>query len=152
MKITLPERLAGTRDALFVLELEFPVATEERKVVVRTEGAVEALDLRGTGPGGEYEVPVGLERLHIPMRVTEDAEGEASVAVECTVGPDAGASESRTILLEKGPSAAGGSGAGGKLAVAAVLVALLGGAALWLGPKLFGGDEVPDVAGMPGTL
>ena len=32
------------------------------------------LDLRGTGPGGSYEVPVGLERLHVPMRVTEDAE------------------------------------------------------------------------------
>ncbi len=146
MKITLPERLAGTRDALFVLEVEFPVATEERKVEVATSGAIEALDLRGTGPGGTYDVPVGLERLHVPMRVTEDVEGEATVKITCTSGPNEGESEERTLLLEKGPSATA-SGSGGKLAIAAILVALLGGAAWWLGPKLFGGDQVPNVVG-----
>jgi len=146
MKITLPERLAGTRDALFVLEVEFPVATEGRKVLVETTGAIEALDLRGTGPGGAYDIPVGLERLHVPMRVTQDVEAEASVKVTCSSGPDAGATEERTILLEKGPVASG-SGSGSKLAIAAILVALLGGAAWWLGPKLFGGDKVPNVTG-----
>ena len=148
MKITLPERLAGTRDALFVLEVEFPVATEERKVEVTTEGSIEALDLRGTGPGGTYEVPVGLERLHIPMRVTSDQQGEAKVKVACVAGPEQGTAEERTLLLEKGPGAPAGSGAGGKWALVALLVAALGAAAIWAGPKLFGGDKVPSVTGL----
>jgi beta-lactam-binding protein with PASTA domain len=148
MKITLPERLAGTRDALFVLEVEFPVATEERKVEVATEGAIEALDLRGTGPGGTYDVPVGLERLHVPMRVTGDQEGEAKVTVRCVAGPEQGTSEERTVLLEKAPAAASSSGARGKLVLVAALVIVLVGGAVWLGPKLFGSAQVPDVGGM----
>jgi beta-lactam-binding protein with PASTA domain len=146
MKLTLPERLAGTKDALFVLEIEFPIATEERTVEVATTGSVEALDLRGTGPGGTYQVPVGLDMLRVPMRVTENTTGEVSVKVTQTAGPDSPQSDERTLLLEQGPAATAGSGAGGKLAIAAVLVAVLGGAAIWLGPKLFGGATVPDVA------
>ncbi|MDF1701492.1 MAG: PASTA domain-containing protein [Planctomycetota bacterium] len=148
MKITLPERLAGTRDALFVLEVEFPVATGARTVEVKTEGAIQALDLRGTGPGGTYEVPVGLERLHVPMRVTEDTAGEAKVTIQCTEGPDSGSREERSLLLEAGPAAAATGGAGGKLAIVGILAALLIGGGFWLGPKLFGGPAVPDVAGM----
>ena len=41
MKVTLPEKVTGARDSLFVLEVEFPVATEERVVGVETTGAIE---------------------------------------------------------------------------------------------------------------
>ena len=106
MKVTLPETVGGARDALFVLEVEFPVASEERVVEVEAAGPVVPLDLSGSTRGGTYRVPVGLERLHVPMRVTEDAETEATVRVSCTEGPESGLSEERKVRLEA--TAAGG--------------------------------------------
>ena len=100
MKITLPAKVTGTRDALFVLEVEFPVATGERTVEVEVQGPVEPLDLAGSSRGGTYRIPVGLERLHVPMRVTADGEAQATVGVRCSSGPDKGESESGTVVLE----------------------------------------------------
>ena len=90
MKVTLPETVVGSRDTIFILKIEFPVSTVERQVVVEADGPVEALDLNGTGPGGDYGVPVGLESLHVPLRVTGDGAQEARVGVRCTDGPEAG--------------------------------------------------------------
>ncbi len=148
MKISLPLQVAGSKDALFVLEVEFPVATAERTVAVAASGPVEALDLRGSGPGGAYQVPMGLERLHVPMRVTQDGQGEATVTVRCTEGPERGQEAQRTLRLGPAPHVSGRTGAGSKLAVAVVVLALLGTAALWLYPTLLGGPRVPAVAGL----
>ncbi len=123
MKVTLPERITGARDALFVLEVEFAAATAERKVEVGTRGNVQALDLRGTGPGGRYVVPVGMERLHVPLRVSADGTGEAEVEVRCTSGPDSGRSERRSVRLEAAPAV--GNGGRSRFAVALRTVEIL---------------------------
>src|SRR5262245_28708457 len=139
MRITLPERITGARDALFVLEIEFPSAAAERKIEVVTRGPVEALDLRGTGPGGRYLVPPGLERIHVPLRVTADGAGEAEVQVRCIQGPDTGSGESRTVRLEQAPSSAAGKS--GRLVTAGLALAALVAVGLLFGPKLFGKSE-----------
>lgn len=145
MKITLPAKVTGTRDALFVLEVEFPVATGERTVEVEVQGPVEPLDLAGSSRGGTYRIPVGLERLHVPMRVTADGEAQATVSVRCSSGPDKGESESGTVVLEAPSVAAAGSGGrrGRWLAVAAAIAAVAAGA--WGVTQLTGKDKVPDV-------
>jgi beta-lactam-binding protein with PASTA domain len=145
MKVTLPEKVTGARDALFVLEVEFPVATEERVVEVETTGAIEPLDLSGSSRGGTYRVPVGLERLHVPLRVTEDAVGEASLTVSCAQGPEAGQTVERTLVLEEATARAAGSGKRW-LGVAAAVVLVAGGA--WLVSQLFGKGGVPDLRGL----
>ena len=113
MKVTLPEKVTGARDALFVLEVEFPVATAERTVEVSVTGPVEPLDLSGSSRGGTYRIPVGLERLHVPMRVLEDGDGEARVSVTCLEGPEATLNDHQKLKLEA-PGAAAGGGTSGR--------------------------------------
>ena len=145
MRITLPERITGAKDALFVLELECPSATVERRLEVATKGPVEALDLRGTGPGGRYVVPAGLDRLHVPLRVTADGPGQAEVLVRCLEGPESGRSETRTVKLEAAPVAAAGNRS--RFAVVALVLLVLVGAGIVYGPRLMGGDKVPNYVG-----
>ena len=99
MKVTLPDTVPGTRDHIFILKVEFPVSTAERKVRVDTEGPIEALDVDGNGPGGDYTVHVGLESLHVPLRVKDGGEAPAKVAVRCTGGPEEGEAFSQTLEL-----------------------------------------------------
>ena len=110
MKVTLPDKVTGQKDALFVLEVEFPVATVERTVEVAVTGPVEPLDLSGSSRGGSYRIPVGLERLHVPMRVLEDGEGEARVTVTCLEGPEATLTDNQHLKLEPAAATAGGGG------------------------------------------
>ncbi len=145
MKVTLPEKVTGTRDSLFVLEVEFPVATEERVVEVETTGAIEPLDLSGSSRGGTYRVPVGLERLHVPLRVTEAAVGEATLKVTCTEGPESEKTEERVVVLEGATATATGSRKRWLGVAAAVL--LVAGAA-WVVSQLFGHGGVPDLRGL----
>lgn len=145
MKVTLPEKVTGARDSLFVLEVEFPVATEERVVEVETTGAIEPLDLSGSSRGGTYRVPVGLERLHVPLRVTEDAAGEATLKVSCAEGPESGQSEERKLVLEEATAKATVSSKRW-LGVAAAVILVAGGA--WVVSQLFGKGGVPDLRGL----
>ena len=146
MKVTLPDRVSGSRDALLVLEVEFPVATEERKVGLEITGPVQALDLQGGQAGGIYPVPVGLERLHIPLRVTADGAGEAKVVVTCQAGPESGQTAQRTLTLEA-PQAVAAGGGGTRMALIGLLLAGLAAGGVILAPKFFGGPRVPGVEG-----
>jgi len=147
MKLTLPDSVAGTQDAIFIMEVEFPIATVERRVEVTTSGPIEAMDLQGSAPGGSYQVPVGLERLHVPLRVSGTGSADASVHVQCIAGPETGQSASQPIRLEA-IAAAQGKGKGAKFALIALVLAALGVGGFLYGPKLLGGGpEVPDVGG-----
>ncbi len=147
MKLTLPDSVAGTQDAIFIMEVEFPIATVERSVEVTTSGPIEAMDLQGSKAGGSYQVPVGLERLHVPLRVAASGGADASVHVRCTEGPEAGQAASRPVRLEA-IAAAQGKSKGAKVALAVLLLAALGVGGFVLGPKLLGGaHEVPEVQG-----
>jgi beta-lactam-binding protein with PASTA domain len=145
MRINLPERITGARDTLFVLHVEFGSAVEERRLDVRTTGSLEALDLRGTGPGGSYTLPVGQRELHIPLRVTADGVAAATVEVQCTAGPEAGRTERRELSLVAATAAAS---SGSKLAVTLLVLLGLLGVGLVFGPKLFGGGaKAPSLVG-----
>nr|MDJ0976180.1 PASTA domain-containing protein [Planctomycetota bacterium] len=147
MRVTLPDQVAAAGDTLFVLEIEFPEARPAaEKIEVTTTGDIEALDLRGTGAGGTYEVHPGLQGLHVPLRVTEATPGEAKVQVDWTDHTGQVTSEERTLTLEAVADAEG-SGAGAKLAVVGLLVAGLVALGVFVAPGLFGGGKVPDVSG-----
>ena len=146
MKITLPEKVTGSRDALFVLEVEFPVATAERTVEVETQGPVEPLDLSGSSRGGTYRIPIGLERLHVPMRVLEEGEGKGTITVRCTAGPEEGSSENGAVQLEA-PTVKAGGRRGRRWVMAAAAIAVVA-AGAWGVTRLTGKDKVPDVRGL----
>lgn len=145
MRITLPERITGARDALFVLEVELPPSGAERRLEVGTRGPVQALDVRGTGPGGRYVVPVGLDRMHVPLRVTADGAAEAEVSVRLSTGEEPGVNERRTVRLEATP--VGVTGGRSRFAVATVVLLGLVGAGVVYGPRLLGGEKVPELVG-----
>ena len=158
MKIRLPERVAGVREAMFVVEAEFPVSSSRRQIEVKTTGPIQAMDVRGEGPGGSYELPVGGERLHVPVRVTHGGAGEATIEVACVDGPESGQSEARTVLLDPSmvvgsPQAvASSAGGGGKWLATGLLVAALAGGGYMAKDKIasfFGGGPsvVPEIQG-----
>ena len=145
MRIHLPEQIPGARDALFVLDVQLAQAQVERRLELTTRGNLEALDLRGTGPGGTYIVAPGQDQLHIPLRVTADGAGEAGVELRCVTGPEAGHSEARTIRLTAAPLAAPGGRS--RVGVALVALAALVVVGIVFGSKLLGGDKVPTLTG-----
>lgn len=150
MRIHLPEQITGVRDMLFVLDVQLTPAQVERRLEVVTQGALEALDLRGTGPGGSYVVPARQDQLHIPLRVTADGAGEASVELRCVEGPEQGKSERRTLRLTPAQTAAAAGGRSRLLLPLLALAALVG-AGLYFGPKLLGGVKVPQLTGKKQT-
>lgn len=145
MRIHLPEQITGARDSLFVLDVEVPAAAQERQVQVATQGALQALDLRGTGPGGTYTIPAGQDQLHVPLRVTADGGGEAGVVVAFVSGPEAGSQERRAVrLLAPGPAlpAARSRGLMPVLVLAAVVLL-----AVVVAQRMLGGSSVPNLVG-----
>lgn len=105
MRIHLPEQITGSRDSLFLLDIQVPATDTERQVEVATQGALLALDVQGTGPGGRYTIPAGQEQLQVPLRVTADGAGQATVVVSCASGPEAGQQERCTVqLMAPGPA------------------------------------------------
>ena len=145
MKVSLPDKVTGARDALFVLEVEFPVATAERTVEVSVSGPVEPLDLSGSSRGGTYRIPVGLERLHVPMRVLEDGDAEALVTVTCLEGPEATLTDAQRLKLEA-PGAQVGGGGRKRLLLGALALAAVAIGAFALAQR-GSSDTVPDVRG-----
>src|SRR4029453_4748521 len=75
MRVHFPTRVTGQRGTLAVLEIEF--TSKARRVVVRGYDGLEPLDLKGEKPGGTYDVPDTLPRLHVPVRVSRDGPGRA---------------------------------------------------------------------------
>ncbi|MCA9316914.1 MAG: PASTA domain-containing protein, partial [Planctomycetes bacterium] len=149
MHISLPQSVAGAKDAYFVLELAFERADVARTIEVEADAPLEVLDLEGRGPGGWYEVPGGVERLHVPVRVTADGSGRPQVRVRAIDGPEAGIALGREVQLAATAPAVRGAKPAGKLLVAAVVIAALGGLGLVLGPRLFGGGQrVPNLVGL----
>ena len=148
MKIHLPDRMAGTKDALFVLELEMPPSADQRTVEVHATGPVDPLTLRGNQVGGTYIVPVGVEHLRIPLRVRKDGAAAATIVARCTEGPEAGTTLEHNLLLDAPAVVERGSRPAGKLGVAALVLAGLGAAGAFVVPKLLGGPSVPDVVAM----
>ncbi len=145
MRIHLPEQIPGARDALFVLDVQMAPAQVERRLELTTKGNLEALDLRGTGPGGSYTLAPGQDQLHIPLRVTTDGAGEASVELRCLSGPEAGHSEARSMRLTAAPLAAPGGRSRVGVALGALAALVIVGVVF--GPKLLGGDKVPTLTG-----
>ncbi|MFM8979704.1 MAG: PASTA domain-containing protein [Planctomycetia bacterium] len=145
MRIHLPEQITGARDSLFVLDLEVAPAAQERQVQVSTEGGLQALDLRGTGPGGTYTIPAGQDQLHVPLRVTADGAGEAAVVLSFVSGPEAGTRERRGVrLLAPGP-ALPASRSRSMLPVAVLAAVVL--VAVLVAQRMLGGATVPSVVG-----
>ncbi|MGE3755359.1 MAG: PASTA domain-containing protein [Planctomycetota bacterium] len=152
MHISLPQSVVGAKDAYFVLELAFDRADVARTVEIEADQPLEVLDLEGRGPGGWYEVPGGVERLHVPVRVTADGEARPRVRVRAIDGPEAGATLAREIQLEATAPVVRGARPAGKMLVAAVVIAALGGLGLVLGPRLFGSSQrVPNLVGLEHT-
>src|SRR5437762_3238736 len=82
MRVHCPPTVPGQKDVIAVLEIEF--TSKARRVSVEGRDGIEPLDLKGEKPGGTYEVPDNLNRLHVPMRVTRDGAGKAHVKATVT--------------------------------------------------------------------
>lgn len=147
VKVSIPDTIQGIRQGLHLLEVHVPVAEADRTIRVETKGPLEPLDTQGGPAGGTYTIHAGIERLHVPLRVTQDGAGEAEVLVRCTAGPEADSESAHTITLTAPPAATAGSrgGRGTRLALTGLLLAGLAVGGVVLAPRLLGGAKVPAV-------
>ncbi len=154
MRISLPDRVPASKGSLFVAKVEVPAAMRGECIVeVATEGPLQALDLRGVGPGGRYGLPHGVEAVHVPIRVETGQPGNAVVHVRITDHEGKQETTQHPLRLDVAsePVATGdgdGGGGGGKAGLVFLLLLGMAGLGIWLGPKFVQRDYVPDVRGL----